>query len=251
MKISKKVLKRIIIESMINKNEIDLVNSQKILHQSLKNKERYKNINLINEELDILGDIGSSILKSVGGDIDSIKSYFISGMLESLGVENEKAIGIITNILEQVGIDELFGLMTGTIGCDDITEVIVKGLVEYALEDGIASIVEFVDELDIPVIDGMIQQFAGGEGILDNREEENLVNAITNKVYPVIGNKIEDFVCGLGFLGMGKGRNDDEGAVEASEELVNEILNYSIRTSYEKTSLLAMRKEKLLLKLNE
>jgi hypothetical protein len=255
MKINKSYLRKNIIDVMLNENHNSLVREKTRLNGLLANKEKYIYGNSINEGMiDSLGDVGGSLLKTLGGDIDSIKSYFISGMLENLGVTNEKTKDIITNILEQVGMDDLMGIMTGTFGCDELTEDIVKGLVEYAIEDGIESIVEFIDELDIPVIDSMIGQFAGGEGLMSNVAQEQLVNSITNAVYPIIGDKIEGFVCNLGFLGMGgdaEGYPPDEEA-EDEEELVNEIFNHNIFESTKRINVLNRKRRKLMiLKKNE
>jgi len=255
MKINKSYLRKNIIDTMLNENYHSLSYEKARLNRLLTNKERYIYGSNINEGvLDSIGDIGGGILKTLGGDIDSVKSYFISGMLENLGVTNEKTKDIITNILEQVGMDDLMGIMTGSFGCDELTEDIVKGLVEYAIEDGIESIVEFIDELDIPVIDGMIGQFAGGEGLMSNVAQEKLVNSITNAIYPVIGDKVEGFVCNLGFLGMG-GDADSEGAPpdeEAEEELVSEIFDHNIFEASQRINMLNRKRRKLLiLKKNE
>jgi hypothetical protein len=182
-----------------------------------------------------------TLSKTLGGSIDSVKGYFVNGLLEKLGIENENAKGIITNIVEQFGINDLIGFMTGSYGCESMTEDIVKGMVEFAIEDGIESIVGFIDELDIPVIDGLLQKFVGGEGMLDNAEEESLVNAITEKIYPVIGDKIEEFICDLGFLG----------SEEEAEEAVNEIFDFNIYDATQKISLYNKRRKKLLIKQNE
>ena len=243
MELNRKSLQKNILYILLEENKIKLHQEKLRFHQLLENKEEYifsKN-NLHESIMDNLGDVGGNILKTLGGDIDSIKSHFIKSMLESLGVTNDKAVGIMTNIIEQLDISDLLGFMTGSYGCESLTQDIVKGLIEFSLEDGIKSIANFLDELDIPVIDGLIQQYTGGEGLLDNAEEERLVNLITDKIYPVVGEKVEDFICNLGFMGT---ESD-------AEEAVNEIYDYNIYESYQRIKFYNNRHKKLLIKQNE
>jgi hypothetical protein len=236
MQLTKKILRKNIIKFLAEENERNLIQQRRRLKRLLESKEDYLfSRNVLHE------GIMDTLSKTLGGSIDSVKGYFVNGLLEKLGIENENAKGIITNIVEQFGINDLIGFMTGSYGCESMTEDIVKGIVEFAIEDGIESIVGFIDELDIPVIDGLLQKFVGGEGMLDNAEEESLVNAITEKIYPVIGDKIEEFICDLGFLG----------SEEEAEEAVNEIFDFNIYDATQKISLYNKRRKKLLIKQNE
>ena len=140
MKLSRKILRKNILEQLIIENKREILKERKKLKLVIKNKEEYiYSRDVLYEGLmDDLGDIGGGLLKTLGGDIDSIKSYFIGELLEKLGIDDPKTKGMISNIIEQVGMDDLIGFMTGTIDCETLTEDIVKGLVEFAIEDGMS-----------------------------------------------------------------------------------------------------------------
>ena len=244
MKLNKNLLRENIIDFLIAENKSKLSYERKRLTSLIESKEDYYfSKHVLNE------GFMDSMTNMLGAGADSVKSYFISGLLESLGIQNEKAKGIIGNIIEQLDMSDLMGFMTGSYGCESLTEDVVKGLVEFALEDGIESIAGYIDDLDIPMIDGLVQQFKGGEGMLDNAEEEQLVNTITDKLYPIIGEKIEGFICDLGIVG--RGESADSGEEENEEDLVSEILDFNIYDATQKIKLYSSRNKKLMLKQNE
>ena len=247
MQLTKKLLRENIIDFLIAENKLKLSYERKRLASLIESKEDYYFSKHVLHE-----GFMDSMTNMLGAGTDSVKTYFISGLLESLGIQNEKAKGIIGNIIEQLGMDDLMGFMTGSYGCESLTEDIVKGLVEFAIEDGIESIAGYIDDLDIPVIDGLVKQFQGGEGMLDNAEEEQLANTITDKIYPIIGEKIEGFICDLGIIGRSESE-DDVGDPEAEgvEDIVSEILDYNIYDATQKIKLYNSRHQKLMLKQNE
>jgi hypothetical protein len=220
--------------------------------------------------MDSLASMGGSLLQTLGGDIDSIKGYFISAMLDMLGIKEEKTKEVISNVLEQVGMDDITMLLAGGEGaCAVVTQDIVAGLIEYALEDGLQNVIKYIDDLDIPLIDGFVSKYAGGEGMLADKEKEKLINTITTNVYPIIGKKVEDFVCSLGFGGGGGSEGsklgDDSDAApsdaaedkkpvdsemqivdpEAAEEIINEIFDFNIYHISQKLQKLSETRKKL------
>lgn len=259
--IPRNVLRKNIIKMMIVENKKETLYYQRRLNRLLNSKEKfnYKRYHLNEGMMDMLGDAGGSLLKTLGGDIDSIKGYFISAMLDMLGIKDPQTKGVISNVLEQVGMDDITALMSGASGaCQAVTEDVVAGLIEFALEDGLEKVVKYIDDLDIPLVDGLVQSYAGGEGMLATKEEEQLVNTITKNIYPVIGKKVEDFVCNLGFLGgegeskgefLGDQENPDakggEPDQDAAEETINEIFDYNIYHISQKLQRLSDTRKKL------
>ena len=182
-------------------------NKQAILAISKLERMGYTEHQINESFLEKAGDIaniGSKIMDITGFDLgdlglDSAKDWLAGKISEFLGIEEGSPVEtVVMNVISKFSAMDAFNVVMGKANCEEMTRKIVNGLSDALLALGLEHINRVVSE-HIPVA-GML--FDNVEDVASDlfgfhlvSDDPDLSSPISEKLYDVLGEKIEKLVC--------------------------------------------------------